>query len=321
MHKRKIFQWSNSPPLGWKNTCAVSGNLFQHPEWQNVLHRGFDSETYYVWNLVEQLSFTITVFKAGPFRVGYMGFPVAGTLRGSATHSDLAQLRASGFPIDLLRIPSTAFSPSFEAKYRSIASPETAIVNLSAWNVENIPKLRRDLKKAQRGLFTVADLSEPDPGTLMFDLYRNTVVSKGGKLRYTQKYFQSLADFSRRTNRLRCIGAFKDAAFCGYVACALNEDRAYYLHGATALNWKSSGVSDLLICEAIGWAQKNGMKMFNLMASPSNQPSLISYKEKMGGVTRLQHTVEVPFAPLRFQLFKAAVWVHEQYRRVSTNRA
>jgi len=220
-----------------------------------------------------------------------------------------------------MRIPSSAFSPPFEAKPRGLESPETAIVDLPGWSVENIPKLRRDLKKAQRGLFTVEDLSEQGSGALLHDLYRNTVVSKRGSLRYTQQYFQSVVDFGGQTNRLRCIGAFKDGALCGYVVCALNEDCAYYLHGATALSWKSFGVSDLLLCEAIGWAQKEEMKMFNLMASPSSQPSLVRYKEKMGGVTRLHCTTEFPFAPLRFQLFKAALWAHDKYRRFSRDRA
>ena len=321
MNKLKKFQWSTLPPPGWKHTCAESGNLFQHPEWQNVLHQGFDTRTYYIWASGEEFSFTVTVFKAGPFRIGYMGFPVAGTLSGSVTHSHLFQLRASGLPIDLLRIPSSAFATPFEAESQGVESPETAIVDLPGWSVENLSKLRRDLKKAERGLFTVNDLTENGSGALLYDLYRHTVVSKRGSLRYTQKYFQSLVNYSRRTNMLRCIAAFKDGSICGYVVCALNQDCAYYLHGATAVNWKSFGVSDLLLCEAIGWAQQKEMKNFNFMASPSNQPSLVRYKEKMGGVTRLQRTLEVPFSPLRSRFLKAAMWAHERYRWLSTGRA
>ena len=52
--------------------------------------------------------------------------------------------------------------------------------------------------------------------------------------------------------------------------------------------------------------QNQGMECFNFMASPVNQPSLIRYKEKWGGVTRQLRVYEIPLRRLNSLLFKNA---------------
>ena len=74
------YVFTLTPPQYWDSLCLESDDLFNRVEWHNVLSRGFGCETIYGWDRENRSGMSITIFKAGPFKVGYIGFPVGGML-------------------------------------------------------------------------------------------------------------------------------------------------------------------------------------------------------------------------------------------------
>ncbi|MFO7603911.1 MAG: GNAT family N-acetyltransferase [Gammaproteobacteria bacterium] len=301
---------SDTPPEDWNTLCLTFGYIFYHPEWHTVLNVGFAARTVYVRQIKSKTYFSISIFKVGPFRIGYLGFPVGGALAGELNESLLLSLKNSGLTLDILRVSVSAFSKPLELTANCFSSPETAVVDLEKWSLKFCPKLRRGLKKAHKNNVIFHDLMSDKYASELYEMYRLTVLTHGGQVKYTREYFSALLNLAQRSDRVRCIGGFFGNEMCGFVVAVLDAKTGYYLHGATDKGGKGLGISDLLIHEAIQWAQKEGMTGFNLMSSPVTQPGLVRYKEKFGAVTRQHKTYELTLSPLRAGVFKLALWMY-----------
>lgn len=278
--------------------------FFHSTTWQNVLSTGFNCRTLYVYEISGESIFIINVFVVGPFRIGYLGFPIGTTLRGLFTKSHLDALLKSSPPIDILRIPTSSFNNQALFDLKHHITQETRISNLSTWNLVNLKKLRRDSKKAMKSGLMVTDLRQDDDGIDLYNLYKSTIKRNGGDLRYTPSYFRELSRTRLENKNIRIFAAYKESKLAAYVVTALHDSQAYYLHGATAPEFLNCGASDLLLIEAINWAKLHGMEAFNLMCSNPEQRGLIRYKEKFGGETRPHFTYEVAVKPLSAYLFQ-----------------
>lgn len=313
------FVFTQEPPSHWSELCSHHGDLFNTPQWHTVLSKGFGSDTLYGWNEAASTGVTITVFKAGPFRIGYLGFPVGGTMGNGTINPDMIEaLRKTAFPnsIHCLRIPVSAFDLAVDLPLPAQMTPETAIENLQGWRPEIDPRLHRDVKKAENSSLITIDAA-PSQGEVVFRLYRDTIARHHGSMRYTLNYFCELNSLAKTSAGLRCLLAIMDSEITGFLVVACHNRTAYYLHGGMFPEYKQHTPSDLLLYEAIKWARQQGMESFNMMASPSKQPSLIRYKEKWGGVTRGQQTYELVLHPFQSAIFKAATALHQ---RMSTFR-
>lgn len=299
-------QWISSEtiPEDWEQRCLKYNSLFHSPSWQHVLQLGFGNQTLYIWNETSNASLTATIFKTGPFRIAYVGFPVGGLVDGSAFQkAQIDDLKQACLQVHLLRFPTSSLTPA-HLDLSCQCAPETAISDLAGWRIEGLSNIRRNVNKAQNSGLVIQDLSDAHDHTILYQLYKETVLSHGGSLRYTKAYFKALLYLSTNESRLRCIGAFKDGRIVGFLVSALHNTTGYYLHGASEPAFRCYRISDLLMYEAIRWAQNQNMACFNLMASPPGQPGLIRFKEKFGAETRIQSTYELVLNPLYANSFK-----------------
>ncbi|MDM8561057.1 GNAT family N-acetyltransferase [Candidatus Parabeggiatoa sp. HSG14] len=315
------FLFTRLPPSHWHELCVSEGNLFHSLEWQTVLKKAFNSQTLYGWNAETETGVAITIFKVGPFRIGYVGFPVGGILgKQPLDNESLMALSKAPLPIALhfLRLPTSAFDDNgMVVNLDSITTPETAIVDLQKWQLSQLPKLNRDIKKANRSGLKVIDALSSH-GKICYHLYKDTIRRHDGNLRYNLNYFNALIELSHTQTNLRCLLAFLDDEIAGFIIIALHGKTAYYLHGAMNQSLRRYCASDRLLHEAIVWARKKGMNCFNLMASPSNQVSLIRYKEKWGGITKEQKVYELPIKPLYAKVFKGTMWFYNHLNKYFT---
>lgn len=286
------FNASLNPPAWWDEECKKHNNLFQSEEWQNIITSSFNAKTLYIWDNEQRDGATVTIFKAGPFRVGYIGFPVGGSIRKNSINNELVKfLTDTKLPITLhlVQITNTAFS---ENKYLPIPYseiPETAISDLQNWDILLQRKtLRSDIKKALSYKINIFNAHSPRHGNAMHKLYLETLVRRSGNLRYNNKYFQNIVNLSITNNRLVCLLAEINGDIAGFLTLAFHGKTAFYLHGGHSISCRQYKISDLLLHRAIILAKKAGITKFNFMASPKDQPSLIFYKEKWGGVTKNQ---------------------------------
>ena len=301
------FQFSTSRPDHWESLCQESGALFSSGAWLELLERSFNCQILYASN--DNQGFAVPVFRGGPFRIGYLGFPVGGGVgKVAATGSIVDALRAtdlSGKPI-CVRIPVSAFESDAQLGLSCQSNPETVIENLQDWSLESVSKnLRRDVRKAERSKLTIYEETDPAVGCKLFDIYAQTVKQHGGSIRYQAKYFQELIKLSNVNSQLKVLIATQNKEIAGFSVVARHAHVACYLHGGATLKYRKSSPSDLLLNHAIHLAQREGSLRFSLMASPPDQPSLVRYKEKWGGVTRDLKTYTVILSP-GYYLFQIA---------------
>lgn len=291
------FIFSVEPPPHWEEFCAEHRALFHSPAWQKLIDTTLGSTSIYGWNENGKFGLAINVFRAGIFYVGYLGFPVGGTIGGhTLTPESAAHLTQAAFPVALhcLRIPASAFDGPLTLDLPHVDVPETAIVELQNWRLEDHGDMRRDINKVNRAGLEITDNPDAVLADAAFRLYRDTVTRNKGNLRYTSDYFQALARLSGSNPALRFLFALKDRQVAGFAVVAQHADTVYYLHGGTAPAHRRYSPTDLLLYQAIRWAQECGASCFNLMSSPAKQASLISYKEKWGGITREHLTYTLP---------------------------
>ncbi|MFQ6023267.1 MAG: GNAT family N-acetyltransferase [Acidiferrobacterales bacterium] len=303
------FVFTPEPPNHWDAVCSTYSALFHSPGWQSVLNQAFGSQTMYGWNAGAQTGVAITVFKVGPFRVGYVGFPIGGAIGASPLEPTMVLgWQKAYFPAKLhcLRFPVSAFNTPMALDLPCQKTPETAILELQEWQITNLPKLRRDIKKASSTGLQVIDAQSPAQGNILHRFYRDTVLRHGGKLRYNVGYFSSLISLAQRHPGLRCLLAILDEEVVGFLIVVLHARTAYYLHGAANPSLKQLSPSDVLLHEAINWAQDKDMDCFNMMPSPSHQTSLVRYKEKWGGITKQQQVFDLAVKPFHSLAFRMA---------------
>lgn len=308
------FIFTEEPPKHWSELCTSHGDLFNSAEWHEVLSQGFGSKTLYGWNKRDSTGITITVFKAGPFRVGYIGFPVGGPVGSRIeTPDEMMSLKKVHFPSALhaVRILASAFRDDLSLALPVQLNPETAIEMLDEWKPDVDRKLRQDMNKAGRSPIKVVDAADMISAERIFRIYKETVSRHRGNMRYNKSYFNALLDLSKVCEKLRCLVAILDDKIVGFEVVACHGETGYSLHGCTNPAFKRYSPSDLLTYEAITWAKQQGMKCYNLMASPIDQGSLVKYKEKWGGVTRQQKTYNLVLRPMQATMFNVFAGVYQ----------
>ena len=303
------LRFSLKPPSNWAAECIKERSLLYSPTWHQVLQKGLGCKTWYAWDEETTAGVAISVFHVGPFRIGYLGFPIGGILNGDSLSLSLLQgLQQANWPErpHLLRLPVSAFagSSSHPPFHQVSSTPETAIIDLPSWDLNRITKLRRDINKAMRSNFELRHLREEASSESIYNLYQSTVKRHSGNMRYTQEYFDALLKLTLENPNIYCLGAFKEEKLAGFLIAALNSKTAYYLHGAIDTNQKKYGASDWLLYHAIRWAQTEDMNCFNFMSSPSNQIGLVRYKEKFNAITCDHKTYEIIFNSTISYLFK-----------------
>ncbi len=311
------------PPPNWSEICRAHGSLFHSVEWQSLLANAFGSSPLYCWNSRVNIFLAVTVFRIGPFRIGYIGFPSSRIIGGNELELEdmkkLYRIILAG-KVHLLRltlnIQNSPVTPSFPFS----VSLETEIQDLQNWNHSYLPSsVRRNIRRAMNSRVHISDSAGMAIEPKIYALYYDTIHRHGGSLRYNAAYFHNIIEFSQSHARLRCLVATVDDEVAGFLVLALENQTAYYLHGGTDMHKQQYRPSDFLFSTAINWARENGMKRFNMMSSPGSQLGLVRYKEKWGGVTRELRTYDICTNRLQAFLFRSALGIDRKLRWFYSN--
>ncbi len=198
--------------------------------------------------------------------------------------------------------------------YRIQKSTVTRIPALQSWDKQMLPSsLKRNLKKSDK-LGVSIRAAAPDDAEIVFKLYQNAVERNSGSLRYTKTYFEALV--SQKHSDLRCMLAYVEDECVAMNVAALQVRQAFYLHGGFAGKFSEYRAPDLLMFTAVEWARSKGAESFDFMSSPSSQAGLIKYKEKWGGVSRTQYTVDVYQSRLALYIFELVMKGLELKRKI-----
>ncbi len=306
------------PPPDWSDLCDQHGLLFHSHHWQSVLEQGFNARSLYCWDPDIGDGAAVTLFRAGPFHVGYLGFPVGGTLCDKMQPGQLAAAlrNATGVPRPAaLRVPVSGFGSSASPDGSASATPETAIADLQSWQLEQLSgNMQRDIRQAQRSGLELVDVGDAGESARLFTLYQATVQRHQAAVRYTEAYFRALIELAARHPNVRVLVAQFDGEVAAFAVFVRHGATACYLHGATNLALRKHQPTALLLCKGIQWAQDEGCRIFNLMSSPPGQESLVSYKERWGAETR-EHRTYTAGTSLAYPAFRMAEGLYRRLGR------
>ena len=291
--------------------------LFHGEAWTALLESSFNARTQYIWDDTTACGGAVTSFPAGPFRLGFLGFPIGGLVGGDAPDAALIDRwqaqRSELLPV-AVRIPVSGFVRAEPLAYPYESTPETAIVDLPSWTLaETSGNHRRDVNKALRSELEVVDARHEDQGDELFGIYADTLKRHSGGLRYNAAYFRGLVSLARANSQVRVMLAQRQGDTAGFVVVARHGSTAFYLHGGIVLQYRREQPSALLLHEAIQWARDIGCESFNLMSSPAGQQSLVWYKEKWGAETREHRTYSMPLKAT-YRLFQLAERIYRFVR-------
>ena len=286
------------PPADWQTICERGNLLFHSADWHNLLKSSFNAQTQYIWDDDTQCGGAVSSFAAGPFRLGYLGFPFGGLVGATRITDGILRCwqdhRSDMLPI-AIRLPMSAFAEPVDLDLAYASTPETAIVDLPSWTLEvTSGNHRRDVRKAIRSDLEIADAGDTADGVEVFRIYSDTVKRQRGAVRYNEAYFKNLIELAQSSPHIRVLLGRVENTIAGFTVVVRHGSVGFYLHGGIHLAYRQYQPSAALLYEAIQWSQSLGCNCFNLMSSPADQQSLIWYKEKWGGETREHRTFTLP---------------------------
>lgn len=293
----------------WQRLAEDAGAVLATPAWQQHLASSLQADVHFMPDDDGKDGIVVQVFRRGPFRAGYIGFPIGGTIRGAAVgQARIKRLLDSplGKKLHILRVTESAFGPPEDVPGEPLQVPETCIVELADCRPEQMTKVKRNLASARRAGVHVSSDIDPATAHQIWETYASTIARHGGVARYGPAYFNGLVDYAGKDKRLRVLTARVNEHYVGYVILALHGTMAYYLHAGIRSDYQATRANDLLVAEAITIAAAAGMRSLNFMASPASQPGLIRFKEKWGGVTRMQTVWTIGVNPVMATLLSVA---------------
>jgi len=300
---------SDSAPDWWEKRCVQDINLFHSEDWASVLRKGSRVDITYAWDPLTKNGAMVPVFRAGPFRIGYAGFPVGGMLDGALDQSVIMALRKADHALGphLIRYSPSAFEQYQTPGRPAAITPETIIMDLSVWEERKLPgSVRRNVRKAMRSGLKIIEADPEQHAESIYSMYADTVIRHAGNPKYSKAHFYELLSLAANSLNVQGLVAVKGSELAGFIIIGGHKNTAYYLHGAYNPVHRGLRPSDLLFYEAILRAKTEEFARFNFMASPPNQPSLVLFKEKWGGVTGSLCTYDYKISVMPANLFVAA---------------
>ena len=260
-----------------------SGAYFTSASWAHVLG-GLGCSSYQVWCDSTGSGGLLPVFRKGPFRAGFLGFPVGMPGLDALTDQrerEAAHLLGGRLGLDVVR---ASRSDVVVNESGGLALPDVWLDELQSWSAASNKRLKRDLAYAQRAAQGMRLSSVPPSPSEFHSLYADTVRAHRGSVRYTPGYFARLFEASLAGAPIKVVVAQGPAGeLVGASVLAIDRGVGYYLHSAVSPLARGLGVSDLLLNELVDLAKRFGATRFNFMASPATQPGLVRFKQKWGG--------------------------------------
>jgi len=288
------WKFSPTPEDAYLEWVAKRRLTFSSPDWAGVLAK-LGAEVFFAWNDNEKRGLLVPVFRQFGLKIGFLGFPVA---NGPTEFCSVSKIKIvadeASRTLRLNLVRATRVRSVVKDQLAVSGRPEAWLKNLQEW-APTSKRLRKDLGFARRATSKCRIEIGGAYAEACFTLYKETVASRGGKLRYTLPYFQALEDLSIKTNDVTVLVCIDDDnSLCGFATLVLDGGVGHYLHGAASLNGRQKGVSDLLIEQLVEISTNAGCSMFTMMSSPWEQEGLKKFKEKWSDSSGLTLTYDLP---------------------------
>ncbi|GIT82895.1 hypothetical protein DSM16313_06770 [Acinetobacter seohaensis] len=298
----KVFKWknievSNTPSSDYQSWQKETNSYFDGERWGQVLHKGFNTERYYLWDSKNKTGLSLTIFKKGPFRMGFLGFPACVMhWEGEEPYrldEMLEAVKHMPHKPHLIRITPSQFANINLAncKGKKSITIETCLNNLQGWNSENSQKIKKDWNRALKKCKSLS-VERFIKSHLMYQLYFSAVVKNNGSEKYNLSYFEALQE---EINHLVVSSRHIDEGQIKSMVISTSHGKGfYYLHAGSTPEAMKIGASDFLMKQVIDEAKERGFEAFNFLSSPENQHGLIKFKEKWGGESKELITYTIP---------------------------
>ncbi len=268
---------------------SIYPGLFSSETWSSVIQESYRASVTHI-EIDKDAWLPVIVFKKGPFKLAYPHFP--GVVESSDLDRIVSAADAAGLDYHVMRCLARE-TPGDSSQFGIVAElPETIVHGLQEFDPNDDQKLRRAIRRANRYNTRITSDLASVKAEILYELYRNTISARRGSLRYNLEYFEALLKSARTSKDLSVLVAYTDDILSGFLVIAMDNGEAHYLHSAYHRDYASFGITDLLVQQGLTHAREKGAESFNFGVSPVNQPELTRFKEKWGGTTSTQYTLD-----------------------------
>lgn len=297
-----------SMPDQWHEFMSCDKNIIYSSGWINLLKQAFNADTYYLIGKNDDIGNCLSIFRKGPFRIGYINFPIGICSDRNFFNRKSVELIGYHNITHVINCPvSSMYEGYIESGDLSAITHETVIRDLQEWDLSKAHQsTRRSVKRSSHSNLEFIFIKRRDYAERIYQLYFETIKHHGGVLRYNRSYFEELIDLSRTTETLRLTGLRDNNCLVAFLAVALHEDVAFYLHGSHDRDYNDSRPMHYLFNESINYCRHYGIDSYNFMSSPSEQSGLITFKERWGGDTNDHQLISYHTKPIYGLAYNAA---------------
>ena len=268
---------------------SIYPGLFSSETWSAIIEDSYRATVTQV-EIDGHALLPVVIFRKGPFKLAYPHFP------GNVESPDLDRIISAAAAADLdyhVMRCLTREVPADNSVFTVVAElPETIVQDLQEFDPNDDQKLRRAIRRANRYDTRISSDVTSVKAEALFELYRDTISARRGSLRYNNEYFKALLESAATSKDLSILVAYTDDTLSGFLVIAMDNGEAHYLHSAYHRDYRTHGITDLLVQQGLAHARENGALSFNFGVSPIDQPELTRFKEKWGGTTSSQYTLD-----------------------------
>lgn len=305
---------TRSPGCDWDRFAARQSDLlFYTAAWSRVLRDGLGGTPSYLYQrrgaeIVCGLPGVVLAY--GPLKLFYGSIPYGGYLgEPGLSERFLAAVPAQLRGVDILYL--TPFAAAAAPDYRVF--PEVAIervtrIGLAGKTEEALaaawePSIRQSLKRTAREGVTVTCRRDEEAFLVAHRLYLQTMARNRAIARYPEQWFRALHRHLAADGGAMVYLAEHDGQAVSATVAIASGSGVHLLHSGSATGSLRLRANDLLVCEIIGEALREGKVYLDLMQSAPRDTNLIRWKEKFGGVSE-----DLPKYSLVNSPVKAALW-------------
>lgn len=314
MNQYKIY---DEIPPGWQAACEKHNAFFHSPVWLDLLKKAFNMDTLFVWDEISENGIVINIFKVYIFKIGYVSFPQVAYINGNNLDEDMINELVKlgiGKKVNILRFTGKDVEMEQDDHCTINELPNTFIPNLQEWDIKKLSSsVRYSVNRSNRTGFQVVESYDSSKSQNIFELYADVIRKNKGNIRFSKKYFKELLEYGQNNENIKCYFSILENNFIGFIIVIIHNNCAYYLHGACYDNYRKDCPFYGLMNEAINWAKENGLERFDMMISPPDQLSLVTFKEKWGGTTYTTRSYTIYLNKQIGKLFSIAQKLYDMF--------
>lgn len=322
-----VFETSENPGREWDLFARKRTDvLFYHSVWSDVLKDGLGGRPYYL-SMKDESGIVCgmpgVMLTCWGIRLFYSSIPYGGYL-GDPEHFDgfMVRFMEEATRADIAYV--SPYCPEWDNGYTMFSSATAEAVtriDLKGRTQAEVfsrfePSVRQSLNKAAREGIDVSKCLDEESFLIAHRLYLQTMGRNRALARYPEKWFSALHRFLAGKGLASVYLARHNGIPVSATVVINSGNGRHLLHSGSGTEHLRLRANDVIVCEIVRDAIRDGNEYLDFMLSDPLDTKLISWKEKFGGSTGMLHKYAMINSPLKLALWNGAKRIYPHFQRL-----